>query len=115
MFAGWVMVTVVIKDIIHNLIGWLLDLDPLTGNDEMWLYDFPINPVNIPSFLVIKKTKTDPDVMFHKMFKAIGRGHRCGVKMIKIFGKYYFKKLNDEEYERYINVYCGINYDIKSE
>jgi|APSaa5957512535_1039671.scaffolds.fasta_scaffold68776_3 hypothetical protein len=110
------MVTVVIKDIIHNFIGWLLDLDPLTSNDETWLYDFPINPVNIPSFLVIKKTKTDPDVMFHKMFKAIGRGrHRCGVKMIKIFGKYYFKKLNDEEYERYINVYCGINYDIKSE
>ena len=89
-FAGCIITTVVIKDIIHNLIGWMLDLDPLTANDELWLYDFPINPINIPSFLVIKKTNTDPQVMFHKMFQAIGRSHRCGVKMVKILGKYYF-------------------------
>ena len=54
------MATVVMKDILHMIIGYVLDLDPLTSNDELWLYDFPINPINIPSFLVIKKTNTDP-------------------------------------------------------
>jgi len=48
--------------------------------------------------------------MFRKMFDAIGRGHRCGVKMVKILGKHYFKKLDDKEYDKYIKVYCGINY-----
>jgi len=109
------MASVIIKDAIHHLIGWFLDVEPLTANDELWLYDFPINPVNVPSFLVIKKTNTDPEVMFQKMFKAIGRDHRCGVKMVKIFGKYYFKRLNDEEYAKYIKVYCGIKPEITSE
>jgi len=60
LFIGCVMTTVVMKDILHIFIGYVLDLDPLTSNDELWLYDFPINPINIPSFLVIKKTNTDP-------------------------------------------------------
>jgi hypothetical protein len=114
-YVGCLLASVMIKDALHHLVGWFLDVEPLTANDELWLYDFPINPVNVPSFLVIKKTNTDPEVMFQKMFKAIGREHRCGVKMVKIFGKYYFKKLNDEEYAKYIKVYCGIKPEITSE
>jgi hypothetical protein len=73
-------------------------MEPTHVMDDFWLYDFPINPINIPSILIINKPKENSKDVLDTILKRIGRNHRCSVKMVKILGKYYFKKLNDEEY-----------------
>jgi hypothetical protein len=62
------------------------------------LYDSPINPVNVPSFIVFDKLSIDPQQFLDSVVRKLGRGHRCTVKLTKIFGKYFFEKLSDEEY-----------------
>ena len=52
---------ITIKGLFYRFIGFVLGLDMLYSCDEIWLYDWPINPVNIPVFLVIKKSNNDPE------------------------------------------------------
>lgn len=80
------------------MIGVIYGVEPLSANDDFWLYDSPINPANVPSFIVFDKTDMDPEEFIKMITKRIGRGHRCTVKLTKIFGKYYFENLTEEEY-----------------
>lgn len=43
------------------------------------------------------------------------RGHRCSVKYVKLFGKYFLKKLSDEEHAKWIKTNTGIAPDIKTD
>ena len=90
-------------------------MEPLSANDDFWLYDSAINPVNVPSFIVFDKTDVDPEEFMQMIIKRIGRGHRCTVKLKKIFGKYFFEKLTDEEYKVWKKTRLGIKYEIKTE
>ena len=49
------------------------------------------------------------------MEQKLGRDHRCGVKLVKFWGKYFFEKLNDEEWEHYRKNNLGIKADITTE
>ena len=35
--------------------------------------------------------------------------------MKKVFGKYFFEKLNEEEYKKWIKTNCAVRYDIKND
>ena len=104
-----------LKFIIYWVIGKIYGVEPLSANDDFWLYDSAINPINVPSFIVFDKLEGDPEQFINTILQRIGRGHRCTVKLTKIFGKYYFKKLSDEEYKVWKSTRVGIKHDIKTE
>jgi len=105
----------VLKYLIYCLIGKIYGVEPLSANDDFWLYDSPINPINVPSFIVFDKIDGDPEEFINTILRRIGRGHRCTVKLTKIFGKYYFEKLTDEEYKVWKSTRVGIKSEIKTE
>ena len=97
----WILALVfviAIKYFIYYFIGMVYGLQPLTGMEDFWLYDLPINPMNIPSILVFKKSHIDPNAMLDHMLKCIKHDTHCDLKFVKKSGKYFFKKLTDKEY-----------------
>ena len=92
-----------------------MGLEPLSAHDDFWLYDSQINPVNEPAFMVFEKLDVKPELFMENVIKKIGRGHRCSVKLVKIFGKYFFEKLTDEEYLKWKRTHTGVKYDIKTD
>ena len=93
----------------------VLDLEPLSAGDDFWLMDAPINPINAPSTLICPKINENPEEVLKKILQRIGRGHRCSIRMKKVFGKYFFEKLNEEEYKKWIKTNCAVRYDIKND
>ena len=82
----------------YLLLGFIMGLEPLSSHDDFWLYDTPINPVNQAAFLIMEKLDMKPqDYMDHIVSNL--KSHRCKVKLVKIFGKYFFQDQTDEEYE----------------
>ena len=88
-----------LKFLFYKAIGIFYGLEMMTANDEFWLFDYPINPINVPSYLVFKRTKISPEQFMENLYRRLGRGNRCSVRHKKIFGKYYLELLNDQEYE----------------
>lgn len=69
-FMLWILClipVICVKYAIYQLIGLVLGMTPLTGLEDFWLYDLPINPMNIPSILVFNKTDKDPNEMLESM------------------------------------------------
>jgi len=113
----WIMifVAIFIKWCFFFTLGLVLGLEMMSPHDEFWLYDYPSNPCNVPSFLVFKRTKQKPEDFMENLFKSLGRSHRCSIKPVKILGKYYFQQLNDEEYARSKKTHTGIREDLKTD
>ena len=99
----WIMLlaAIFLKWCFFYMIGLVLGLEMLSPHDELWLYDYPANPCNIPSFLVIKRPNIKPEDFMKNLFEGLGRSHRCSIKPTKILGKYYFKQLSDSEYAQW--------------
>lgn len=58
-----VLGAVFVKYMMYRLIGVVFNCEPTTAMDDFWLYDFPINPINIPSAMIINKPKMEPEEM----------------------------------------------------
>jgi hypothetical protein len=65
-------------------------LEMMNPQDEFWLYDWPINPISLPSIMVFKKIKLLDDEFMRMMEKEMIGSNRQFVKLIKRFGKYFF-------------------------
>ena len=104
-----------IKYVVYKLIGLLYDCEPTTAMDDFWFYDLPINPINIPIAMVIDKPQKDPSEMLKQFIANQEKGHRCSVKHVKLFGKYFLKKLSDEEYAKWLKTNTGVVHDVKTE
>ena len=74
MFIANLYVAVIIKWCFYKAIGIVLGLDMLTACDEIMLYDYPINPFNIPVFLVIDKSSEPPEEMLQKLKNTLSNG-----------------------------------------
>ena len=74
--------------------------------------DPSINPINVPSTIVFPKSDANPEEVMKQLYKRLGRGNRCSVKLTKIFGKYFFENLNDNEYKQWIKTNTGVKYDV---
>ena len=91
---------------------------PTTSLDDFWLYDYPINPINIPSCIVFGKPKDrTPQQMMDQILNSISLKSRTRGTMVKIFGKYFIKdmKRGSKEYEKWLKEGTGILYDIKTD
>lgn len=106
---------IVIKYEIYYCLAFLHGLQPLTPNEDFWLYDLPINPMNIPSLLVMDKIKKDPQEFYNHILKCVRHNTHCDLKFVKMFGKYFFKKLDDNEYKEWKKTSTGILTDLKTE
>lgn len=106
---------VFIKYCFYKIIGMMYGCEPTTAMDDFWLYDLPINPINIPVALVVDKPEKNPEDVLKQFVKNQDRGHRSSVKPIKLFGKYFFKKLDDEEFAKWQKTNTGVVYDVKTE
>ena len=101
--------------VIYQIIGIVYDLEPLSQMDDFYLMDAPINPCNAPSTIVFPKIRENPEEVLATFTKRLERGHRCFIKMKKIFGKYYFQKLTDIEYEKWVKTNTAVMYDVKDD
>jgi len=90
-------VAVVLKWVFYKLVAKFYGLSFMTANDDFFLYDFPINPFNIPVFMVVDKLDEDPVVSLKRITKITAEGgfkKRNGIKHRKICGKYFFELLS---------------------
>ena len=105
-----------LKYLFYQVVGWVMDMEPLSAQDDFYLFDLPINPLNIPSFMICKRSyKMTPQEFINHGFKSLGRDHRCSHKHYKFFGKYFFKKLNDEEYRKYQKTNVVVVEDVRND
>jgi len=84
----------------------------------LMLYDFPINPINIPVFLIVDKIDEDPEVTLRRMTKVTSDGgfrKRNGIKHVKICGKYFFSRLSKEDIKKYNKTCTGVIDHVKCE
>jgi hypothetical protein len=44
----------------------------MTASDEFMMYDFPINPFNIPVFMIVDKIDEDPEESLRRLTKITG-------------------------------------------
>jgi hypothetical protein len=54
-FIGCLMGSAFVKYIFYQIVGLVLGLTPTTAMDDFWLYDYPINPIIVPSILTFAK------------------------------------------------------------
>jgi hypothetical protein len=81
---------VLLKQFVYFVYGMLNGLEALSPIDDFWLYDSQVNPINVPSFIVFDKPDVDPQEFVRRMEVNLGKDHRCGVKLVKFWGKYFF-------------------------
>lgn len=79
----------------------------LTPNDEFWLFDWPVNPMSVPSFLVMKRLKMKPDDFLRHLEMEMHGSNRQYVKMIKVLGKYFLQESTPEEVVLWKKRRCG--------
>jgi hypothetical protein len=113
------MTASILKWIFYQIVGIIYDVIPNTPGDEFWLYDMPINPTNVPSIMIFNKPiDRTPEQMLDSFLKKLihpEHNHRTQVRTVKIFGKYYLKKITPEELGVWKKENTGICYDIKTE
>ena len=86
------------KHLFYNLLGLILGLESLSGSDEFWLYDWPISPIAVPSFIIIDRPKMSPEKVLDSILTSQRDNNVCNVKLRKVLGKYYFEKMTEDEY-----------------
>lgn len=111
---------IMVKQLFYVVVAWMYELEPLQPQDEIHLYDLPVNPINIPGYMVLKKEK-DKVYDWDKLYDTLkNRYHwdpecRNFMKVEKKFGKYFLKKQTHEEWEASVKRQTGIVDDITSE
>lgn len=117
-YVMYLFVAIFIKWVFYNIIAKVYGLNFMTVNDEFFLYDYPINPINIPVFMVTDKLNEDPEESLKRITKITGKGgfkRRNGIKHRKICGKYFFELLSKDDLSKYNKMRTGVNYDVKCE
>ena len=104
-------VAIFMKWVFYNMIAIVYSLNFMSACDDLFLYDFPINPFNIPVFTIVDKIKEDPEITLKRALKITGEGgfkKRTGIKHRKICGKYFFELLAKDDLKTYIKTRTGI-------
>jgi hypothetical protein len=95
-----IYIAILLKYLFYRIVALVYGLNFMTGNDEFMMYDFPINPLNIPVFLIVDKIGEDPEESLKRLLKVTGEGgfkRRNGIKHRKICGKYFFELLTKDD------------------
>ena len=86
----------------------------MTVNDDFWLYDFQINPMNCPCGLVFSRSDKDPEEMLQYFYDRMP-SDCIYYKYVKIFGKYFKSPLTEEEKKEHRKKNTGVLYDVKND
>lgn len=109
----------ILKWIFYQGVGLAYGVIPSTAGDEFWLYDYPINPTNVPSVMIFNKPKDiTPEQMldrFRSKLEHPVHNHRTQIKAIKILGKHFLQKIPDQELAQWKKDNLRICWDIKTE
>tara|TARA_B110001450_G_scaffold203972_1_gene193572 strand:- start:109 stop:558 length:450 start_codon:yes stop_codon:yes gene_type:complete len=46
-----------VKMAFYQIVGLVYGIVPTTSLDDFWLYDYPINPINVPACIIFNKPK----------------------------------------------------------
>lgn len=93
-----------VKYLFYQVVGFVYGLEHLQATDDLYLFDSPVNPINIPGYVVFKKEKgkvDDWDKVFDTFISRYDRDPKCRnfLKVEKKFGKYFLKKQTKEEWD----------------
>ena len=87
-------------------------MQPTTPMDDFWLYDFPINPICVPSIITFERPKNGTiDQQFDTILNRVEAGHRTRCYLVKYFGKYFLKDQSLKDFKKR----CEILHDVKSD
>ena len=85
---------------------------PTTAMDDFWLYDYPINPICVPSCITFERPKEGTaEQQWETILNRVEEGHRLRCYLVKKFGKYFLKDSSLEEFKKK----CLILHDIKTD
>ena len=58
------MMASMVKSIVYQIIGMIYGMTPTSALDDFWMYDYPINQINVPGCCVFNKpTDRTPEQM----------------------------------------------------
>lgn len=63
LFYSGLTQAIFVKWLIYQLIGIVCGMEPLSANDDFWLWDAPVNQASVPSFIVFDKSDIKPEAM----------------------------------------------------
>lgn len=118
LFIVCTLLSSMVKSIFYQIVGLIYGLTPSTLHDDFWLYDFQINPLNIPSVIVFNKSKDrTPEQWMEHMAKCMNFKNRTRAKTVQLFGKYYFQDIpvDSPEYQTWKKENLFILWDIKTD
>lgn len=90
------LAAVFVKYLFYRVVALVYGYESLYFSDDFYLYDLPVNPINIPGYLVFKKEKGkqyDWDKIMETVFGRYSKepSSRNFMKIEKKFGKYFLK------------------------
>lgn len=96
------LLAIFLKYVFYKIVGILNGVEYMGGGEEFWLFDWPANPINLPAILIFERPEGNPDEIieqvYQKLLKRNAAPHgRFDHKVVKILGKYYFKRLTEGE------------------
>ena len=104
------------KHIIYCIVAKVHGYEVLTAMDEFYLYDMPVNPINMGSIFTFNRPiDQKPEEVLETIIKRIGDYHRVKVKIIKRYHRYFYQVLNEEEKKKWMRSNCGVIDDIKTD
>lgn len=91
------IIAVYVKLAFYRIIAWLNGYQILYSSDDLYLYDVPVNSVNIPGCLTFKKEKGEKldSTKIAQVFleRYLGKYQKRNfVKIVKKWGKYFMRK-----------------------
>ena len=90
---------------LNNLVMKLcFGLEALHAVDELFILDDERNVANIVSAIILEKT--DIDKLEAQLYAQAGRFFRTQAKLVKVMGKYYYKRMDEAEYNSKKQRFC---------
>lgn len=112
-FLSMIM-ALIIKYMFYKVVAIAYGYNMLTANDELYLTDYPVNPINIVGVIRYKKEKGKP-IDWKKMGEKYldvtlnPPAQRMFEIVVKKWGKYFLRRATPEEWK---NHYCKTNFGI---
>ena len=112
------MMASMVKSIVYQIIGMIYGMTPTSALDDFWMYDYPINQINVPGCCVFNKpTDRTPEQMLKQIIRNVNVKSRTRGRMVKKFGKFFIKEIPEgtKEYERWAKECTAILWDVKTD
>ena len=118
LFIVCLLLASIVKSIIYRIIGMIYGMTPTSALDDFWMYDYPVNRINVPGCIIFNKPKDrTPEQMLKHLIKNVNVHTRTRGRMVKKFGKFFIEAIPEgsKEYENWIKECTAILWDVKTD